>query len=90
MSHLVEGGSFQFLNKEMFEEEAPPSFLELEIPSEEMDEINRFYHYFYHTLNFAASIIFDHRMPACAYLARCSTVAKYPTRTTDTRNRCWR
>ena len=51
MSSLAEGGSFKFLHgKEWFEEEAPPSFLELEIPTEEMDEINRFYHYFYPTL----------------------------------------
>ena len=43
MSHLV-GGDFKFLHGEaMFEEEAPPSFLELEIPTEEMDDYNRFH-----------------------------------------------
>ena len=42
MSHLLKNDGFELLNKEYYEEEAPPSFLELEIPTEEMDDFNRF------------------------------------------------
>ena len=44
MSHLL-GGDFKLLDgtAAFLEEEAPPSFLELEIPTEEMDDYNRFH-----------------------------------------------
>ena len=88
MSHLL-GGDFKLLDgtAAFLEEEAPPSFLELEIPTEEMDDYNRFH----------CSVLSNHNLRNFCNISlwyfcinksvHCLTGVKHPKRRTGTSER---